>query len=86
MGDYVNCRPQHIVCGRCELPTALTNAQRRFLLSIANAEPEWSLMSCAHLSELPALRWKLQNLAKLKKSNPRKLQQQADELRAKLAE
>jgi hypothetical protein len=41
-------------------------------------------MSCAHLSELPALRWKLQNLAKLKKSNPRKLEQQADELRVKL--
>ena len=71
---------------RHELPAALTNAQRRFLLSVANAEPEWSLMSCAHLSELPALRWKLQNLAKLKKSNPQKLGQQADELRAKLAE
>ena len=69
---------------RHELPAALTDAQRRFLVSIANAEPEWSLMSCVHLSELPALRWKLQNLAKLKKSNPRKLQQQADELRMKL--
>ena len=69
---------------RHELPAALTDAQRRLLLSVANAEPEWSLMSCAHLSELPALRWKLQNLAKLKKSNPRKLQQQADELRTKL--
>ena len=71
---------------RHELPAALTDAQRRFLLSVANAEPEWSLMSCAHLSELPALRWKLQNLAKLKKLNPQKLGQQADELRTKLAE
>lgn len=66
---------------RRELPAALTDAQRRFLLSVANAEPEWHLMSCAHLSELPALRWKLQNLTKLKRSNPRKLEQQADELR-----
>jgi len=69
---------------RRELPAALTGGQRRFLLSIANAKPEWILMSCAHLSDLPALRWKLQNLAKLKKSNPRKLDPQADELRAKL--
>jgi len=69
---------------RRELPAALTDAQRRFLLSVADAEPEWSLMSCAHLFELPALRWKLQNLAKLKKSNPRKREPQADELRAKL--
>lgn len=68
---------------RRELLAALTAAQRRFLLSVANAQPEWSLMSCAHLSDLPALRWKLQNLAKLKKSNPRKFQQQADELRTK---
>lgn len=69
---------------RRELPTALTGAQRRFLLSIASAEPEWSLMSCPHLSELPALRWKLQNLAKLKKANPRKFEQQAEALRERL--
>ena len=69
---------------RRELPAALTDAQRRFLLSIARAEPEWNLMSCPHLSELPALRWKLQNLAKLKKTNPRKFQQQADELQSQL--
>ena len=69
---------------RHELPAALTTAQRHFLLSLANAEPDWNLMSCPHLSELPALRWKLQNLAKLKRSNPGKLQQQADELRTKL--
>lgn len=69
---------------RRELPAALTDAQRRFLISIANAEPEWGLMSCPHLSELPALRWKLQNLAKLKKANPKKLQQQADVLKERL--
>ena len=69
---------------RRELPAALTDSQRRFLLSLANAEPEWSLMSCPHLSELPALRWKLQNLAKLKKANPRKFEQQAEALRERL--
>lgn len=70
---------------RRELTAALTRSQRRFLLSVAKADPEWSLMSCPHLSELPALRWKLQNLAKLKKSNVRKFQQHAAELESRLA-
>jgi len=32
---------------------------------------------------LPAMQWKLQNLAELKKTNPRKFAQQAEELRAR---
>jgi hypothetical protein len=40
-------------------------------------------MQCGHLAELPAIRWKLQNLAKLKRSSPGKHAQQADELRAR---
>lgn len=69
---------------RRELPAALTDVQRRFLLSLASADPEWSLVSCPHLSELPALRWKLQNLAKLKKANPQKFKQQAEALKERL--
>jgi hypothetical protein len=40
-------------------------------------------MRCAHLAQLPAIRWKVQNLAKLKQANPRKFAQQANELRAR---
>jgi hypothetical protein len=36
------------------------------------------------LESAPAIRWKLQNLAKLKQSNPRKFAQQAAELREQL--
>ena len=68
-----------------ELPAALTGSQREFLLGLVAGEPNWQLMKCPHLSQLPAIRWKLQNLAKLKKSNPRKFSQQAEELRARLA-
>ncbi|HEV2330501.1 MAG TPA: nucleotidyl transferase AbiEii/AbiGii toxin family protein [Verrucomicrobiae bacterium] len=68
-----------------ELPAALTESQREFLLGLVAGEPNWQLMKCPHLSQLPAIRWKLQNLAKLKKSNPRKFSQQAEELRARLA-
>jgi len=68
---------------RRELPQALTPNHRKFLLGLVSGEPDWNLMACRHLSELPAIRWKQQNLAKLKKSNPRKFAQQADELRTK---
>jgi len=68
-----------------ELPAALTANQRQFLLGLVTNEPDWRLMKCPHLSQLSALRWKLQNLAKLKKSNPGKFAQQVEELRAKLA-
>ena len=64
-----------------DLPKMLTANHRSFLLGFVGGEPDWSLMSCPHLQELPAIRWKLQNLAKLKKSNSRKFAQQADELR-----
>lgn len=68
-----------------ELPAALTANHRQFLLGLVAGEPDWQLMRCSHLPQLPAIRWKLQNLAKLKKSNPRKFSQQADELRTRLA-
>jgi hypothetical protein len=43
-------------------------------------------MPFAHLKDLPAVRWKLMNLAKLKKSNPQRFAQQHNELAARLAE
>lgn len=67
-----------------ELPAALTSNHRQFLLGLVIGEPDWQLMQCSHLSQLPAIRWKLQNLAKLKKSNPEKFNQQSDELRKRL--
>lgn len=68
-----------------ELPGALTPNHKQFLLGLVAGEPDWQLMKCHHLSKLPAIRWKLQNMAKLKKSNPVKFAQQAKELRARLA-
>ena len=68
-----------------ELPAALTASQRKFLLGLVACEPDWQLMKCLHLAHLLAIRWKLQNLAKLKKSNPTKFAQQAEELRVSLA-
>jgi len=43
-------------------------------------------MKCAHLEQLPALKWKLQNLERLRQNNPDKFAQQADELEERFAE
>jgi hypothetical protein len=64
-----------------ELPTRLTGNHRSFLMSLAEAQPDWSLMSCPHLAEMPALRWKLSNIERLKSSNSTKFAQQSSELK-----
>lgn len=68
---------QHI---RQELPKALTAAHRQFLLSFVRAEPDWSLMPFDHLKNLPAIRWKLLNLEKLRTINKTRFELQASEL------
>jgi len=63
-----------------ELQQGLTADERRFLLSLVAAEPEWTLLEVPHLEQLPGLRWKLQNLEKLRKANAKKFGEQADTL------
>lgn len=63
-----------------ELQQGLNAAERRFLLSLVGTEPEWSLLGIEHLERLPAMRWKLQNLQRLRKANPRKFARQSDVL------
>lgn len=47
----------------------LTPDDKKFLLSIKNCEPDWSIYN---FENFPAVQWKLQNLKKLKEDNPRK--------------
>ena len=68
-----------------ELQQGLDDNERRFLLSLVAGTPDWTLLGVAHLEHLPGVRWKLQNLAQLKKCNPKKFAEQADVLAAKLA-
>ena len=67
-----------------ELPILLTEKQRQFLVGLVNDQPDWSLVSFPHLHEMPAIRWKVENLSRLRKSNPAKFARQADELRVRL--
>ena len=50
-----------------ELHAGLDADERRFLLSLVRAQPEWELLGIPHVSELPAVRWKIQNLARLQR-------------------
>ena len=63
-----------------ELQQGLTAGERRFLLSLVAAQPEWTLLHVPHMQQLPGLRWKLQNLERLRKTNARKFAEQSDAL------
>jgi predicted nucleotidyltransferase component of viral defense system len=65
---------------RKNLLERLKDHHRQFLLSLVRLEPKWSLMPFAHLQEMPALKFKMRNLANLRRSNPEKFELQTTEL------
>jgi predicted nucleotidyltransferase component of viral defense system len=69
---------------RAELPQRLTDNQRRFLIGLTRAQPDWSLLQCPHAADLPALRWKLANLQAFQKSRPGDFENQAKALEARI--
>jgi hypothetical protein len=60
-----------------ELPRALTPAQREFLLSFVRLEPKFDLLQYPDVAQLPAIRWKLENLAKLRNKSEERFNEQA---------
>jgi hypothetical protein len=47
-----------------ELVGRMPVEHRRFLLSVEEGNPEWELLGIPHVEKLPAVQWRLQNLAK----------------------
>ncbi len=47
----------------------LSEAHKRFLLALKQGEPDWSLLPFENIHDLPAVKWKLRNLAAM---SPRK--------------
>ena len=45
--------------------SALTDNERRFLLSIKQGEPDWSLLPFEGLDQWPAIQWKLHNIRQM---------------------
>ena len=64
-----------------EIKRRLTEQDKIFLLSIKNVTPDWSIYNFEHF---PAVQWKLQNLKKLKNTNPKKYEEQYQTLKEKL--
>lgn len=60
------------------LHARLTERERSFLVSFKRGEPQWDLIAVEHASALPAVRWKLHNLALMP---PDKRREAADNLK-----
>jgi hypothetical protein len=55
-----------------DIKARMDDGTRRFLLSLHDAEPDFGLIALPQAANLPAVRWKLQNLERLKRDNPDK--------------
>lgn len=51
-----------------EIETGLTPAEKDFLVSIKQGEPQWGLLGLPGIDKLPALQWKLSNIRKMDKA------------------
>lgn len=63
-----------------DVPRRLTADQRAFLIGLARAEPDWSLVTCPHARDLPAIRWRLQNLKQFRTKRPDEFERQVKAL------
>lgn len=73
-GEFTNMTETDVPLGELEavrvrlvdlVHQGLTDSEKSFLLSFKNREPEWSLLGLDGVSELPAIKWKQINLAKM---------------------
>jgi hypothetical protein len=60
LDDLLRAREEFIE----ELVGKMPEEHRRFLLSVKEGKPEWELLDIPHVEKLPAVQWRLQNLAK----------------------
>ena len=65
-----------------DLRKRLTGKIATFLLSLHDAKPDFDLIGLPHAGTLPAIRWKLLNIANLRSENPKKHAAQRSELEA----
>jgi predicted nucleotidyltransferase component of viral defense system len=56
-----------------DLVGRMPGEHRRFLVSFEKGEPEWDLLEIPHAEQLPAVQWRLHNLAKIAAKKREKL-------------
>ena len=54
-----------------DINRSLTGDQRKFLLTFKARRPDWSLLGLEGVNQLPAVRWKLHNLARMPEARHR---------------
>lgn len=76
-GDFEQTRKDLIT----NVKALLTDKDKQFLTFFELGEPDWSLFDYPEFADYPSVKWKMQNLAKLKQSNPAKLQAEVEKLK-----
>ncbi|HVZ79819.1 MAG TPA: nucleotidyl transferase AbiEii/AbiGii toxin family protein [bacterium] len=61
----------------------LKDKEKKFLLSLKDGEPDWTLLDLPNIERLPGLQWKLENIRRM---SPKKRQEQSVLLRKALNE
>lgn len=54
-----------------DIKAKLSTEDRKFLVSFKEANPNWEYFSVKNANQLPAVLWKLQNIERLKRENPK---------------
>ena len=65
-----------------EIDRRIDEPAMRFLTSLHNGEPDFDTIALPQAANLPAIRWKVQNLQRLQIENPEKHTEQLAELEA----
>jgi predicted nucleotidyltransferase component of viral defense system len=68
------------------IKTVLKPEDKEFLLSFKAGKPDWTLFPVTIVKELPAVRWKLQNIERLRRENTKKFHESFETLEKKLQE
>lgn len=63
-----------------DLQSRLDDKAKQFLLTLQDGEPDFAALNRPQAADLPAVKWKLLNLNKLKRDNPEKHAAQRDAL------
>lgn len=71
LNDLTSIRPAMVAA----LQDHFIERDRSFLLSFKQGDPDWTLFDYPDAAELPAIRWKLQNIAKLAKNQEKHTEQ-----------
>jgi predicted nucleotidyltransferase component of viral defense system len=66
-----------------EIRSRLDDGMKRFLLSVQRAKPEWDLLGVMGAEKLPAVRWRMHNLNKMKPEAMKREISRLEELFAK---